>query len=286
MMRRRRRFLSFRLFTLSFFCAFLVLSLFSVPMLIRASADQEENASVYEPDWEARMTVLCAVRLESGRYQRFFLVKLEPMERILYVAPLPPELTVAAGDRQNTLAGFAKYGGVSLCVEALRQTYAFSVDRTLSMTSLQLRDFVNRVGGVRFTLSRDYDCPDPDSGARRSYLAGERQLDGAAFVNLLLYAETDSRLEGALLSGQLVSGFFQDCLRPRKNRNENGLQPWIEYMTTDVSYTDYFSRADALDDIAVNGRAEPVLVGGSYVGGETFSFSQTALDTLQDIFSE
>ena len=283
---KHRRFLSLWLFLLSFFFAFLILSLFAAPALVRAAEEEKPSPAAYEPDWEDRLSVLCAVRSEQGAYRRFFLLRLEPFDRILYVAPLPAELSAAAGDRQNTLRGFAGYGGVSLCAEALRQTYGLSVDRTLSMTGMQLRDLVNRAGGVRFVLGRGYDCIDPDSGARRSYLAGDRRLDGAAFVDLLLNAETDTRLEGVLFSGQLAAGLFNCCLRPRETENENGLQPLIDYMSTDLSYADYFSRADALDDIAIHGRAEPVLVGGSYTGDADFVFSEQALETLQGIFAD
>ena len=287
MRRRYRRFWSLRLFALSFFFAFLVLSLFGAPAFIHAAAAEESAPAVYEPDWEDRITVLCAVRSERGEYLRFFLLRLDPFDRILYAAPLPGELSAAAGDRQNTLKGFGRYGGISLCAEALRQTYGFTVDRTLALTGLQLRDLVNRTGGVRYTLARDYDCLDPDTGALRSYLKGERRLDGGAFADLLLNVQTDTRLEGVLLSGQLAAGLFNSSLRPRGSENENGLEPLIDYMTTDLSYADYFSRADALDDLAVNGRSEAVLVGGSYIGEEgVFLFGENALETLRLIFSD
>lgn len=281
------RFLRIRCFLLAFLSTMVLLGLIATPMLAASESPETVHTAVYEPDYADRLHLLCAVRdSDSGHYLRFYLLELQPFDAQIYLAPLPPQLIVTAGDRQNSLEGFASYGGIALCAEALEQSYRLLIDRTVTVTTLQLRDWVNRLESIRFTLSKETRCEKPDGSAGTVYRAGNHTLDGAAFVELLTQARYDTQLEGQLLSGKLLVGWINQVLTPRADPQSNPMTEWIGYMTTDISYADYLSRADALDHIALQQSAAKLLpIGGAFsYGDRRFVLSEESVATLRQHF--
>ena len=75
-------------------------------------------------------------------------------------------------------------------------------------------------------------------------------------------------------------------LQPRGEDGSDSFAQVVEYLTTDLSYSDYINRADALDEIASKAPSAELLgLAGTFsYGNMRFVFSSDAEDRLQEVF--
>ncbi len=282
------RFLSLKFFVLSFLISLILLSLLGLPLLLVNGEDapSTSSSSSYTPDWNDRLNLLTAIRDENDLYSHFVLIGLRPYDDQLAVAMLPPQLQLVSGDKQNSIAGFCNYGGVSLCAKALEQSYGLRVDRTALLRAEDLKKLVNALGGVSMNLTKPYIYEDASKGVLLNLSAGFRQLDGVSFVRLLCLPTAEQPGEQLLLSGQLIAALINQKLQPRAEDGSDSFAQVVEYLTTDLSYSDYINRADALDEIASKAPSAELLgLAGTFsYGNMRFVFSSDAEDRLQEVF--
>ena len=127
---------------------------------------------------------------------------------------------------------------------------------------------------------------DESQGVLLNLPAGFRQLDGGSFVRLLTLPTTEQPGEQLVLSGELIAALINQKLEPRPADGSDSFAQVVEFLTTDLSYSDYINRADALDEIASKAPSAELLgLAGTFsYGNMRFVFSTDAEERLEQVF--
>lgn len=224
--------------------------------LARQVQAQAENQPVptpnaYLPQEEDRLTILVAGQEDPDTPpDAFYLIGFSPHQGRVAVCLLPPALAVGAWGQEETLASLYEKGGVRYVQKVLGEDLEIPIDR-YAVSSLEALDRVLTRGGLM-----DYYLPVDlhyQLRGREIWMPkGNYQLDGrkaADILNCTTYqgGELERSDRGGMLISQIIQENLPAFLSDAGDALVEGLFTWLD---TDVSYTDYDQRREALAFLA------------------------------------
>lgn len=235
------------------------------------------------------MTVLLmGVKDRESVSNTYLLVRFDPVNGRIPVLSLPPQTLVVKpeGDQTPlTLSEAYRFGGHTLAMRALSNTLDISIDRYAVVEAGRFIEIASMIGSIQYQLGQDLSYQDSERVIQLS--KGMQLVDGQKALDIMTYPQYpggDSvRAEvTAALAAQIINSRISLAASPAVESLFKGIVNRVE---TDITYMDFEQRRVLAASMAgLTPALQLSLDGGFGVDGREYTFSESALNVLQEYF--
>ncbi len=253
------------------------------------SNDTSPVANLVEvPKTDNRLTMLISLR-ESEDYQpeTYALIGFFPDEGQITVALLPPKTMFFYGNEWQTIERLYALGGMQYVAKGLSTYLELPIENTGIATSESLGEFMESAGYYEYYLGKSLDYP---HNQRQVVLKqGSHLLDGRKTTDILFYpayegGEEERSDRGAMLITNMINHYISLALT---QGSDDIAKAMLNSMDTDISYTDYTQRKEAVQFVAnIDNPATAVYVEGELTANyEGFIITDDCIERIRKTYS-
>ena len=166
------------------------------------------------------------------------LVRLNYADGSVPVVSLPPELSLTARGRTDTLKGHMVYGGINQVVAGVEETLAINVDRYVMIGRSVLVNFIDRLGGIHYTLDRAVSYGNSPGEQTNTLQPGDHNLTGIMVAGLLMSSDAGRGAKDHMLTEVCVALLNQYLTSGILDRAEGLFENVIGQVQTNIGFAD------------------------------------------------
>lgn len=173
--------------------------------------DTTDNASPIET--ELPDASYCLIIIEDVGYERFALVKADPISESISVTPLPSSMTTSDG----TLAVVLQKNGAARVTQAVAAALDIPVFNFLSFSIADVQNLFTKLGeNLQFTLSEEVVYRD-ENGATVHLTTDKRALTPKQITAILQHTEWSAEENNVNIAADLTAALINQCLLPTRS---------------------------------------------------------------------
>ena len=158
-------------------------------------------------------TSYCLIMIEDAGYERFALVKTDPVSSTVSVTAIAPSMNTDNG----TLASVLQKYGSTRAVQAVAATLDVPVTNFLSFSIADVQSLFTKLGeNLQCALSEEVTYRD-ENGATVRLTADKRALTPKQITAVLRHTEWKTAENGVNVAADLTTALINQCLRPKRS---------------------------------------------------------------------
>lgn len=184
-----------------------------VRFIYTISASNDDPKDNKQTGTELPDTAYCLIILEDIGYERFALVKADPVGETVLITGISPSLTTTNG----TLSAVLQKHGAARTAQAISSTLNIPVSNYLSFSIDDIQSLFTKLGeNLQFTLSEEVTYRD-ENGATVRLAADKRALTPKQITAILRHTTWTNEESGINVAADLTAALINQCLRPKRS---------------------------------------------------------------------
>ena len=233
------------------------------------TSEAETSEVVYQGE-EPMNLLLVGTDDDNSSAGSFMLLRLDPEEDSIWVAPLSKDLRTQVGNREDTLAGFYAYGGRMMRKQAVEGVTGVTVDHYVIMTASSGGEIVDLLGSVTCNVPEEINYVGPDNGFTLALGKGQQALDGSQLIKLVRYQGWSS-VDACEYSGQVMCDLLNQHMNEKTvDKATTIFAKAVNKVTTDIGAVDLAKNIPTIRYLCLTNEGDIAkLVSVSGMEGET-----------------